>query len=635
VPACRVIVFAAALLAAAIPAIARSADANAFDVAAHYDKEELRIPMRDGVQLYTVIYRPKDAARALPILLNRTPYSAGPYGPDQFRSALLMAPGIEFLRAGYIFVFQDARGTYRSGGTWVDFRPPRTDRRGTDESTDNYDTIDWLVKNLRGHNGRVGQWGISYPGWYTVLGMLEPHPALKAVSPQATTGNPFLGDDYHHNGAFVLVNLSFLEGMSIVTGAGREQLQAGAVPSGIDYPYRWNYEFFLNAGPISQIDAKYFGGRLFQGWDDLIAHPDYDEYWQRRDFVNAIDKVSIPVLNVGGWFDTIDPYGAIATYRRIEARNARNASTLVVGPWSHGGWHESDGAKLGDIDFGSTTAEHYRREVVLPFFEHHLRGIGAAPATEALVFETGGNRWHHLPHWPPAGAAGRKLYFHGGERMAFQAPAETAEAFDSYPSNPAKPVPDNEDVARDHFGIADQRYAYTRPDVLSYQTEPLQQDLTIAGPIAVNLFASTSGTDSDWFVKLIDVYPQVAQAGADGERSRRMGSYQMLLAYEVMRGKYRNNLSRPEPMQAGVATPIRFALPERFHTFRKGHRIMVQVQSSWFPLFDRNPQVFTNIYTAEPHQYRAAEQRVYRSGAHASHLELPVVNVTPQATTPH
>jgi putative CocE/NonD family hydrolase len=417
----------------------------------------------------------------------------------------------------------------------------------------------------------------------------------------------------------MLVNLSFLEGMTIVTGPGRERLEAGPVESGIGYDHRWNYEFFLNAGPTAGIDAKYFGGRLFKGWDDLIAHPDYDEYWQRRDFLAPIGRVRVPVLNVAGWFDAPDPYGAIATYRRIEAKNARNENTLVVGPWSHGGWHEGDGSRLGDIEFGAKTAEEYRRDVVFPFFEYHLKGTGRWTPAEAMVFETGGNRWHQLPQWPPTGAAPRNLYFKPGGRLSFDAPVES-DAFDQYESVTSKPVPDSPSPPTGDFTIADQRYAFTRPDVLSYQTEPLEADFTIAGPIPIRLFASTSGSDSDWFVKLIDVYPEVAQG------RRGMGGYQMLLAYEVMRGKYRNSFSKPEPMRPGEVTPIRFELRDRFHTFRKGHRIMVQVHSSWFPLFDRNPQVFTNIYTAEPGDYRDATQRVYRSAATPSHLELPIVS---------
>jgi putative CocE/NonD family hydrolase len=595
-----------------------AAAADGFDVSAHYEKAEYRVPMRDGVELHTVVYRPMDRTRVYPILLNRTPYSSGPYG-EKFRSTRDLAPGEEFLRAGYIFVFQDTRGTYRSGGEWVDFRPLRRDRKGIDESTDNFDTIEWLVRNVRRHNGRVGQWGISYPAWYTVMGLLEPHPALKAASPQATTADPFIGDDYHHNGAFMLVNLSFLEGMTIVTGPGREHLEAGPVESAIGYDHRWNYEFFLNAGPTSGIDAKYFGGRLFKGWDDLMAHPDYDEYWRQRDFLAPIGRVGVAVLNVAGWFDAPDPYGAIATYRRIEAKNPRKENTLVVGPWSHGGWHEGDGSRLGDMEFGAKTAGEYRRDVVFPFFEYHLKGTGHWTPAEAMVFETGGNRWHHLPQWPPAGAAPRNLYFKPGGHLSFDAPVES-DAFDQYESVTSKPVPDSPSPPTGDFTIADQRYAFTRPDVLSYQTEPLEADVTIAGPIPIQLFASTSGSDSDWFVKLIDVHPEVAPG------KRGMGGYQMLLAYEVMRGKYRNSFSKPEPMRPGEVTPIRFELRDRFHTFRKGHRIMVQVHSSWFPLFDRNPQVFTNIYTAEPGDYRDATQRVYRSAATPSHLELPVVN---------
>jgi putative CocE/NonD family hydrolase len=605
---------------------ARLAVADDFDVSAHYDKIEHRVAMRDGVKLHTIVYSPKDRSKKWPVLLYRTPYSAGPYGEGKYRAVSALAPDDAFLRAGYIVVYQEARGTYRSEGEWVDFRPPRTDRRrGTDETTDNYDTVEWILRRVPGHNGRIGQWGISNPAWYTAMGLLDPHPKLAAVSIQATTADPFVGDDYHHNGAFMQVNLSFLEAMSIATGPGRETLEAGYIESGIHYDQRWNYDFFLNAGPLAQLDAKYFQGRLFAGWDDLIAHPDYDDYWRARDFLAPIGRVRIPVLNVGGWFDAPDPYGAIATYQRIESRSPRNANTLVMGPWRHGGWRDDDGSMLGDIEFGAATAEDYRRHVIFPFFEHHLRANGTFDPAEAIVFETGANRWHRLAQWPPVQRAPRKLFLRAAAGLSFDAPGAGAEEFDEYVSDPRKPVPDSPTIPSGEFTIADQRFAYTRPDVLSYQTEVLTEDVTIAGSIPVRLFASTSGTDADFFVKLIDVYPEVATQQKDNVRQRRMGGYQMLLAYEVMRAKYRNDLAKPEPLAAGQVTPIDFELRDRFHTFRKGHRIMVQIQSSMFPLFDRNPGVFTNIYTANPEDFRATTQRVFRSGTTASHLELPVI----------
>jgi putative CocE/NonD family hydrolase len=624
-------IVAASLAAVALCFTSPGARAEPFDVGAHYEKSEHRVRMRDGVELHTVVYRPRDRTQRHPILLHRTPYSAGPYGEGLYREALWMAPTEEFLRAGYIFVFQDGRGTLRSGGEWVDFRPALKDRKAPgaiDEGTDTYDTIDWLVKNLQGHNGRVGQWGISYPGWYTVQALLEPHPALKAASPQATTGDPFIGDDYHHNGAFIVGNLGFLEGMTRTSGPGRELIQTGAVPavpSRIGLDRRWGYDFYLNVGPISEINAKYFGGRLLESWDAFIEHPDYDEYWQSRNFIRPLGEVSIPVLHVAGWFDEPDPYGQIATYQRIEERNPRNANILVVGPWQHGDWHynsQSGGQKLGDIDFGSRTADLYRRDIIFPFFEAHLRGKGKAPTDEATVFETGGNAWHRLEQWPPRGVRKRSIYFARAGGLGFDAPRGQGgdTASDTYVSSPAKPVPDVADP--DHeFTIADQRHASTRPDVLTYRTEPLTEDITIAGPTDIELFVSTSGTDSDWFVKLIDAHPDVAPEGM----AREMAGYQMLLAFEVMRGKYRNSFSTPEPMKPGEVTPIRFQLRDRFHTFRKGHRIMIQVHSSWFPMFDRNPQAFMNIYRAKPEDFRDATQTVHRSPAAPSHLALPVL----------
>ena len=609
--------------------IAAPAGAEEFDVKAHYEKSEHQIVMRDGVKLYTVIYSPRDASKKYPILMQRTPYAAGPYGAE-YKSASKLAPSAEFLRAGYIFVFQDGRGTFKSEGEWVNLRPPRTGRSATDESTDTYDTIDWLVKKVPNNNGRVGQWGISHPGWYTVMGMVQPHPALKAASPQATTYDPFIGDDDHHNGAYALTGMEWWYSMSHVSRQGREILEPGVLESPVpplSFTTPWNYELYLGLPPLSEVNERVLGGRMTHIWQNIIDHPDYDEFWQRLNVRRSLGNVKVPVLNVMGWFDSPDPYGAQATYRAIEELNPRNRSVLVAGPWEHGGWVRA-GRKLGDIRFGSNTGEYFQKNVMFPFFEHYLRSAGQWAPPEVLAFETGSNRWHELDQWPPRGVTGRNLYFRAGGGLSFEAPEEGADAGDSYVSDPAKPVPYTSVIERKEsagYMVGDQRYAYARPDVLTYRTEVLTEDVTIAGPIAARLFASTTGTDSDWFVKLIDVYPDDFPQDADDPQGVPMGGYQMMVGFEVMRGKYRESYSKPEPMVPGRVTPIGFEIRDKFHTFRKGHRIMVQVQSSFFPAIDRNPQVFTDIYRARPEQYQKATQVVYRSAQSPSHVVLPVI----------
>ncbi len=599
-----------------------------YTVKAHYAKSDHMIAMRDGIKLFTVIYSPTDRSQNYPFLLVRTPYSAMPYGVSEFPPPERMAPSEDFLRDGYIFVFQEVRGTYKSEGEWVSLRPVRKNTEGTDETTDTYDTIDWLIKNVPGNNGRIGQWGISYPGVYTVTGMVKPHPALKAASPQATTFDAFIGDDDHRNGAFNLGDIEWWYMMSIATGPDRKTLTLRR-PEDIDFGTPWAYEFFLNAGATDKLNEKYFGGRLTQIFEDLIDHPDYDEYWKSRNVRESLGDIKVPVLNVMGWFDATDPYGALATYQAIEEMNPRNESTLVAGPWSHGGWSYEDGSKLGDMQFGSKTSEYYQKNIVFPFFQYHLKGKGGWSPPEAIVFETGNNRWHRFTQWPPPGVVKKDIYFHEDGRLAFEVPdEENSKAYDSYVSDPFRPVPHTQEIRRNlgtEYMTGDQRYAFTRPDVLTYQTDTLEADITIAGPILVKLFASTSGTDSDWFVKLIDVYPGNTPDEKNDPRGVKMGGYQMLLGYEVMRGKYRNSFSKPERMVPDEVTPISFNIRDKFHTFKKGHKIMVQVQSSWFPLFDRNPQTFTNIYRAQRNDYQKATQRIYRSNASPSCLVLPIV----------
>jgi len=598
------------------------------DIGASYAKTEHMVTMRDGVKLFTIVYAPKDASTAYPILLHRTPYGSPPYGPDAYRAAL--GPSRDFAAEKFIFVYQDVRGKFRSEGEFVVMRPivpaPR-DPRATDESTDTYDTIDWLVKNVPNNNGRVGQWGISYPGSQTVWGLVNAHPALKASSPQAPAIDMFLGDDFHHNGAFRLMyTFSWLAGNARPRASVTE-----ARGTGFDYGTPDGYRFFLDAGPVANINEKYFNYSV-PTWNEYMEHADYDEYWQRQNPLRHLTNVTHAVLVVAGWFDAEDFYGPLETYRAIERSTPANRNRIVVGPWLHGGWASMPGDALGDIRFGSATGEYYRREVELPFFKHYLKDEGAEPAAEATVFETGGNEWKTFDAWPPRGTEQRTLYFQADGGLSFSAPASAGPAtgggYDEYISDPAKPVPWSAETrtTQGHLWmVEDQRFAATRPDVLVYRTEPLAEDVVIAGPIVASIVASTSGSDADWVVKLIDVYPGTAPDNQPNPRGVRMGGFQMLVAGEVFRGRYRNSFSKPEAIVPDQHVRYEFDLRDRFHRFLKGHRIMVQVQSSWFPVIDRNPQTFVNIYTAKPSDFQKATHRIYRTPEQPSGVRVGVI----------
>jgi putative CocE/NonD family hydrolase len=602
----------------------------AFDVKAHYVKRDHMLPMRDGVKLFTIVYTPRDTSRTYPIILFRTPYSIRPYEPDVYRPVL--GPSGEFDRDGYIFVFQDVRGKFRSEGEFEvmkPFKPVKNGPADVDESSDTYDTIEWLLRNLRFHNSRVGMWGVSYPGWQVVLGMMNPHPALKAASPQASPSDMFIGDDFHHNGAFRLMYaFSWLAG-NARTRAGQGTERGSAFSYGTPDGYR----FFMEAGAPARIDSLYFHGEV-PAWNDFMNHGNYDRYWQTQNVLAHLETVpaDLPILNVAGWFDAEDFYGPTSIYYTLEKLHPRNRSVLAIGPWLHGGWNSMPGDQLGNITFGSPTSRHFQTEIQFPFFQCHLKDKCTRQLAEATVFETGGNAWRDYESWPPPNSAERRLYFHDNGRLTFEPPR--TDGFDEYVHDPSKPVPFSAETrtTQGHLWmIEDQRFAATRPDVLVYESEPLAEDITIAGPILANLFASTSGTDADFVVKLIDVLPGDAPNPDPNPTGVRMGHFQMLLAGEVFRAKYRQSYENPSPMVAGQVTQVQFDLRDRYHTFRKGHRIMVQVQSSWFPVIDRNPGIFTDIYHARPSDYRKTTQRVYRSPSNASHLLLRVVG--PPATS--
>jgi putative CocE/NonD family hydrolase len=583
------------------------------------------VPMRDGIKLFTIVYSPKDQSQPYPFMMHRTPYGSPPYGPDAYRAAL--GPSPDFARERFIFVYQDVRGKFRSEGEFVVMRPIRAAKKGpadTDESTDTYDTIDWLLKNVPNNNGRAGQWGISYPGTQTVWGMIDAHPALKASSPQAPAIDMFLGDDFHHNGAFRLMyTFSWL--------AGNARPRAGATETrgpGFDYGTPDGYRFFLEAGPVANINERYFNFSV-PTWNEYMSHPNYDDYWKQQNPLRFLTNVKHAILTVAGWFDAEDFYGPLETYRTIEKTTPANKSTIVVGPWLHGGWASMPGDVLGDIQFGSRTAEHYRQNVELPFFLYHLKDQGPDKLAEAVVFETGANQWRTFDSWPPSRAEERVLYLRSGGTLSFLPPtAGAADGFDSFVSDPAKPVPWSAETrtTQGHLWmVEDQRFAAARPDVLVYQTEPLKEDVVVAGPILASLVVSTTGTDADWIAKLIDVYPGTAPDNTPNPRGVRMGHFQMLVAGEVFRSRYRNSFEKPEAMVPNQATKIEFDLRDRYHRFLRGHRIMVQVQSTWFPVIDRNPQTFVNTYQAKPEDFQKATHRVYRTPGRASGLKVRVL----------
>ena len=586
---------------------------SAEEIKARYTKYEYRIPMRDGKRLFTSIYVPKDQSQTYPILLMRTPYSVQPYGADQYPAQL--RPGELFWKAGYIFVYQDVRGRWMSEGDFVNMRPfnPKKGPQDFDENSDTFDTIDWLLKHVPNHNGKVGQWGISYPGFYTAAGMIDAHPALKAVSPQAPVTDWFIGDDFHHNGAPYLPHLfNFLGRFD----RPRPEPTKKFNPT-FDHGTPDGYQFFLDLGPLSNADARHFKGEV-AFWKDVMAHGTYDDFWKARNLRQHLKGIKPAVLTVGGWFDAENLFGALEVYKTLKADGKTNGNHLVMGPWVHGGWSGGDGSTLGDVSFNAKTAEFFRKEIELPFFEFHLKGKGELKHPEAWVFETGTNLWRKHATWPPGNATQKSLYFHAGGKLSTEKPADAKpdDDHDEYVSDPAKPVPfiDKIDIGMAaEYVTADQRFAGRRPDVLVYQTDVLQEDMTIAGAIQVDLFASTTGTDSDWIAKVIDVYPEDYPDPKNNPKGVRMGGYQQLLRGDVMRGKFRKGFEKPVPFEPGKPSRVAFAMQDVYHTFRSGHRIMIQVQSSWFPLVDRNPQTFVDIYTAKEADFHKATQRVYHT----------------------
>jgi len=587
------------------------------DVLSRFEKTETMIPTRDGVRLHTLIYAPKDASEPLPFIMLRTPYGIDGRAASAFNSYFK-----DLVAERYIFVFQDIRGRFKSEGQFVMQRALRDtrDQKAIDESTDAYDTIDWLLKNVPNNNGRVGMLGVSYDGWLTVMAMLDPHPALKAVSPQASPADMYLGDDFHHNGAFRL-SYGFEYAAMMETSKVSDQFKFDLYDT---------YEWYLKLGALSNVNEKYLHGKI-PTWNDFVEHPNYDQFWQRQAFPRQTGEVRVPTLNVAGWWDQEDFYGPLRIYKTLEKNDPRGLNYLVAGPWNHGGWAGGEGRKLGRIDFESATGQYFREKIQAPFFAHYLKDKGKLEQPEALTFETGANKWMSYDQWPPSRAAQRNLYFHSGGRLSFAAPtAESDREFDSYVSDPAHPVPYRpRPIEPTYFPggsgwftwlMEDQRFAHMRPDVLSWETEPLAEDVVVSGDITAHLFASTSGSDSDWIAKLIDVYPE------QYVKDPKMGGYQLMIANDVVRGRFRKSFEKPEPITPGQVNEYVIDLHGNDHRFLKGHRIMVQVQSTWFPVIDRNPQKFVeNIFKAKESDYQSATQRVFRSKRFASHVAIPVL----------
>lgn len=587
------------------------------DLLNRFQTTEAMIPARDGVRLHTLIYAPKDAREPLPIIMLRTPYGIDGRAGGTFASYFK-----DLVAEGYIFVFQDDRGRFKSEGQFVMQRALRDKRdpKAIDESTDAYDTIAWLLKNVPNNNGRVGMLGISYDGWLTVMAMLDPHPALKAVSPQASPADMFLGDDFHHNGAF---RLSY--GFEYAA-----MMETSKVSEPFAFDQYDTFEWYLKLGALSNVNQKYLHGRI-PSWNDFVEHPNYDQFWQRQAFPRQTGEVKVPTLNVAGWWDQEDFYGPIRIYKTLEKNDPRNLNYLVAGPWNHGGWSRGDGSKLGKIDFESPTSQYFREKVQAPFFAYYLKDKGKLEQPEALTFETGANKWTAYDRWPPRQASERRLYFRSGGGLSFEAPGvDNDREFDSYVSDPAHPVPYRaRPIPPTYYPggsgwptwlLEDQRFAHMRPDVLSWETEPLDKDLIVSGDITAHLFASTSGSDSDWIVKLIDVYPE------QYPKDPKMSGYQLMIANDVLRGRFRKSFETPEPITPGQVNSYTIDLHGSNHRFLKGHRVMVQVQSTWFPVIDRNPQTFVeNIFKAKESDYQPATQRVFRSNRYASHVTVPVI----------
>ena len=581
-----------------------------------YNRQEVMITMRDGIKLHTVIFIPKNKTGALPFLLERTPYGINDY-PSPEKNGYVK----DMATDGYIFVYQDIRGRYLSEGQFEmqRFTRNKKDPKAIDESTDTYDTFDWLLKNIPDNNGKAGMLGISYDGWTTVMGAIDPHPALVAVSEQATPSDMFLGDDFHHNGAFRLsygFEYAFME-------------EASKTDTLFPFPNYDTYEWYLKLGPLSNVNKKYFFNKL-PSWNNFAAHPNYDEFWQKQGLQYRLDSPRVHIMNVAGWWDQEDFYGPQKAYETWEKKDKSNKNYIVIGPWNHGGWGGGPGRTLGNISFDTATGETFRKDIQAKWFAYYLKGKGDGHFAEAITFQTGSNTWKNYDSWPPKEAIKKNLYFQANGKLSFDKPAGKATVdYDSYVSDPAHPVPYRTRPIEETYGpgsrwytwlTEDQRFVHNRPDVLSWETDSLAEDITVTGSLFAKLFAATTGSDADWIVKLIDVYPEYYP------KEPKLAGYQFMVANDVFRGRFRKSFEKPEPITANKVESYTIDLHTLNHVFKKGHKIMVQVQSSWFPIIDRNPQKYVpNIFEAKESDFQKATHKIYRSANFSSHIEMDVM----------
>ena len=585
----------------------------------NYYKIDTTIQMRDGIKLYTVIYIPKQMPEPLPFLIERTPYSCGPYGDTNY--ARMIGPNPTLMKEKYIFVFQDVRGRYMSEGVNLEMTPLilSKSKKQIDENSDTYDTVDWLLKNIKNNNGRVGIYGISYPGFYATISLPNAHPAIKAVSPQAPVTDEFRGDDANHNGAFFLMdNFSFMN----YFGAPRNAPVKDYSKTVFNFNIKDAYAFFNKLGPISNTQSKYFFNNSCVIWNEYLEHDTYDEYWKSRNISLHLNKIKIPTLVVGGWFDAEDLYGALQTYQSIEKGEINNNCKLVMGPWTHGAWESPEWKQYASHDFGSNTSKTFQDSIETHFFNFYLKDKDSFKISEATIFETGSNKWTSYSTWPPANT--KKLTYFLSVKNMLSSTITNDTTYNEYISDPEKPVPYTAGIyggRNNDYMAEDQRFAYSRPDVLSYQTGILEKDITVTGNINADLQVSITGTDADFIVKLIDVLPDNEPNFKNAPKGFQMAGYQRMVRAEVMRGKFRNSLEHPEPFESGKKTEVRLSLNDIAHTFKKGHKIMIQIQSSWFPLIDKNPQQFMRIPEAKEADFKKATIRIY----HNSKIDLPVL----------
>jgi putative CocE/NonD family hydrolase len=579
-------------------------------VSENYTKKEVHIKMRDGAELFTSIYTPKDVSKKYPIIMQRTPYNSGPYGEGQLKRSI--SPSETMMKEGYIVVYQDVRGRFMSDGLYDNMRgfiPNKKGKKDTDEASDTYDTIDWLVKNVANNNGNVGTWGISYPGFYATYSLLSNHPALKAVSPQACIAD-FFFDDFHHNGAYLL---SYWK-VTPLFGPQKTKRTTEPWYKFTNTGTNDDYQFFLDAGPLSNLDKYY--GKDDEFWQQLKDHSSYDDFWQKRGILQHLNNIKPAVMTVGGWFDAEDLYGPLNTYSTIE-KSSKNYNTIVMGPWSHGDWARNSAKQvIGNINFGDSISGYYQKNIEANFFRHFLKNNakGENKLPEAYVFDTGRKEWKTYETWPPQNTEKQDFFLQGNQLTKM---AKRNISFEEFISDPKKPVPYSEDIKQAgltprKYMTDDQRFAARRPDVIVFETEVLSDDTTLAGEILAKLQVSTTGTDADWIVKVVDVFPNDEPETKDVAPYLKMSNYHMMVRSEVMRGRFRNSFSKPEPFVANEKTPVNIKLQDVFHTFKKGHKIQIQVQSTWFPFIDLNPQTFVdNIFYAKPEDFEKQTHRIY------------------------